>query len=675
MSQSHDRMDRLRRRLGGIAYGGDYNPEQWPEEVWDEDVRLMREAGVSMVSLGIFSWAMVEPAPGEYDFGWFDRVMDLLADADVAVCLATMTASPPPWLARLHPETLPEREDGTRLWPGARQHYCPSSPVYRERATALAEQVATRYRDHPALALWHIGNEYGCHVRACYCDVSAEAFRRWLLARYGTVDELNRAWSTAFWSQRYGSFEEVLPPRTAPTFRNPAQRLDYARFSSDELLACYLAEREVLARVTPGVALTTNFVPLARTLDLFEWARHLDVISYDSYPDPHDADAAARAAFGYDVMRSLRGGQPWLLMEQAPSAVNWRTRNAAKPPGVMRLWSWQAIAHGADAVMFFQWRQSRGGAEKFHSAMVPHGGTDTRTFQEIRDLGQELAALSSPAGARPPQADVAIVMDWHNWWALELDAHPSSDLQFLGAALEHYLPLYEASVACDVVRPGADLSGYRLVVVPNLYLVEDGDAASLEEYVRNGGTLLISFFSGVVDSSDRVHPGGAPGPLAPVLGLRVTEFWPLAQGETVGLRPDGSGALWSEELRLDGAEAVACFDGGETSGRPAITRHRFGAGTAWYLATRPDPATMRRLYDDVRREAGVEPVLSGLPGGVQARVRRAGDGTDYHVVLNHADEPVTVRLPVPMRDHLGKDGPTDTLRLAARGVALLTADV
>jgi len=673
-------MQRLERRLRGrVAYGGDYNPEQWPEEVWEEDIRLMTEAGVSMVSLGIFGWAKVEPEPGRYEFEWCDRIMDRLADADIAVSLATMTASPPPWLARAHPETLPVRRDGTRLWPGGRQHYCPSSPVYREHAARLVERLAERYADHPALALWHIGNEYGCHVAACYCDVSAAAFRRWLAERHGDLDSLNDAWSTTFWSQRYSDWDEVLPPRTAPTFSNPAQQLDFARFCSDELLACYLTEKEIVRRADPGVPVTTNFPPLAKALDLFAWAPHLDVISYDSYPDPHDELAAARAGFAYDVMRSLRGGQPWLLMEQAPSAVNWRPRNAAKPPNVMRLWSWQAVAHGADAVMFFQWRQSRGGAERYHSAMVPHAGPDTRVFQEARELGGELAAQATLAGTRQARAEVAVVIDWPSWWALELDAHPSSDVALLECVMSHYVPLHARSVACDVVAPSADLSGYRLVVVPNLYLVDQADAERMERYVHDGGTLLMSFFSGIVDPCDRVHLGGYPAPFRRVLGVWVEEFRPLAEGASVGLVFEGeaarlgpgTGGVWSELIRCEGADAVARFADGQLDRNPAVTRHRFGAGTAWYLATRPDPQTMLGLLDAVCAQAGVEPPLRDLPDRVQARVRDTVDGTAVHMLLNHAAAPATVRLPAPMRDELSGVGAAETIRLAPHGVALL----
>ena len=384
-----------------VLYGGDYNPEQWPEEVWHEDVRLMREAGVNLVSLGIFSWAKLEPRPGEYDFEWLDRVVDLLHESGVMVDLATATASPPPWLARLYPESLPVTMDGVTLYPGARQHYCPSSTAYRERAAELVRRVADRYEEHPALAMWHVNNEYGCHVAECYCDASAAHFREWLRERYGDLGELNEAWGTAFWSQRYSNWDEILPPRTAPTFTNPTQQLDFRRFSSDALLECFEMEKEILREATPDVPITTNFMGFFKPVDYWKWAEREDVVSHDLYPDPADPAAHVGAAMTYDLMRSLGGGEPWVLMEQTSVRVNWRERNVPKKPGQMRLWSYGAVARGADGIMFFQWRASRAGAEKFHSAMVPHvKPEDSRSWKEVRQLGGELKKLDNLLGAR-----------------------------------------------------------------------------------------------------------------------------------------------------------------------------------------------------------------------------------------------------------------------------------
>lgn len=679
------RGSRFWERLPGPGYGADYNPEQWPRQTWREDVKLMAEAGVNVVTLGIFSWAQLEPRPGRYEFGWLDEIMEMLAGAGIAVCLATGTASPPPWLARLYPETLPVTAAGVRLSPGSRQHFCPSSPRYREAAGELAGQLARRYAGHPALAMWHVGNEYGCHVPACYCDQSAAAFRQWLRQRYAGLDTLNDSWSTAFWSQRYGDWAEIGPPRQAPAFPNPAQQLDFARFSSGELLACYQTEREVLRRHTPDVPVTTNLLSLWKPVDFFAWAPWLDVIAHDSYPDPADPDTVADAAFTYDLMRSLGQGRPWVLMEQAPSAVNWRPRNLPKPPGVMRLWSCQAIAHGADAVMFFQWRASAGGAEKFHSAMVPHGGTATRTWRETSALGRELPALAPVTGSRV-SADVAIVLDWPSWWALELDSHPSAGLLLTDQLRRHYAPLWRDGIAVDVVPAGAALSGYRLVVVPNLYLVTDAAAAALRHYVAAGGHLLMSFFSGITDECDRVRLGGYPAPFRDLLGLRVDEFWPLAEGQEIAAAFTADGAairatLWADAIELTGAAAVATYTSGPLAGAPAVTRYRFGSGTAWYLGTRPDAAAMQRLVRDAAAAAGVAAAVPRLPPGAEA-VWRHGAGGAFLFLLNHGGEAVTIGLPGPMTIVFG-DVPAAapspltgraSITLPPRGVAVLRAD-
>lgn len=667
----------LRTRLGGLGFGGDYNPEQWDKATRAEDLRLMNEAGVNLVNLAIFAWARVEPARDAYDFGFFDTVMDDLARHGITADLATMTASPPPWLALEHPEILPVTASGGVLSPGGRQHFCPSSPVFRDRAVRLAEAVATHYRDHPALGLWHVGNEYGIHVTECFCDTSAADFRRWLTDRYGDVDALNDAWSTDFWSQRYTSFDQVLPPRAAPTYPNPSQQLDFKRFSSDALRTCFTLERDVLRRITPDTPVTTNFLAGHKTVDVHSWAHEMDVLALDSYPDPHWEAAHIGAALSYDLLRGAAGGNPWLLTEQAPSAVNWRGRNGGKSPGRMRLWSWQAVAQGADAVMYFQWRQSRGGAEKFHSGMVPHAGAGTRVHAEVRELGRELTLVPELAGTRI-RNEVAIVFDWENWWALELDSHPSDAVRCIDRVLDHYAPLFDAGVGVDVVHPSADLSAYKLLVLPSHYLLSAENSERIRAFVADGGSLLASFFTGIVDEHDRVHTGGAPAPLRDVLGLTVEEFWPAATGEAVPLRaldPDAPvpapASLWREDVKLTGARPELLFAGPDWDDRPAVTVHTHGAGTARYVATRPDPVTMRAVVGRSLADAGVGPVLPGLPTGVQATVRR---GADHEVLmlLNHTEDTHEVTLPADRRDLLDVQRPlVRRVALEPRGVAVL----
>ena len=635
----------LGRKLPHLAYGGDYNPEQWPEEVWLDDVRLMREAGVNLVTVGVFSWSRLEPSAGVYEFGWLDRILGLLLDGGIMVDLATATASPPPWLSHQHPEILPVLADGVRLWPGGRQHYCPSSPIYRSAARHLVEQLAERYARHPALAMWHVGNEYGCHVPACWCDESARDFRGWLRRRYETVEQLNRAWGTDVWSQRYTDWEEILPPRRSPTWSNPSQQLDFLRFSSDALLACFELERAVLTERSPGVPVTTNFMNFFKPLDYWTWSEREDIVSNDSYPDPGDPDAAMRAAMSGDLMRSLGRGRPWILIEQTPNRVNWRPINLAKAPGQMRLWSYQALARGSDGVMFFQWRQSRAGAEKFHSAMVPHGPVESSpTWQEVVRLGGELRRLDAVCGTRV-RAQVAIVLDWTSWWALELPSKPSSELRVMDQVESYYRALYDANLTADFARPTDDLAGYRLVLVPNLYLVSDAAAANLLSFVRGGGRLVMSFFSGIVDLSDQVRLGGYPAPFTEMLGIEVVDFLPLAENQTVELRwADGDsshGTLWTELLSLvGGTSKIAEFSSGVLEGRPAVTRHGYEKGSAHYLATQLDRRAMAELLRRVSQEAGAVPVIAER---VEA-VRRELGGESILFLLNHGDESVEVNV-------------------------------
>jgi len=630
-----------RMAMDRLWYGGDYNPEQWPSDVWDDDVRLMQRAGVTVATVGVFSWALLEPEDGRFEFAWLDDVLDRLHAGGIRVDLATATASPPPWLVAEHPDIRPVTADGVPLGIGSRQSYSPSSATYRRYADRLVRAIAERYGSHPALEAWHVNNELACHVRHDYSAESGAAFRAWLEAKYGSIDELNRAWGTAFWSQHYGSFAQVEPPRAMPTFVNPTQALDWDRFSSDAWLGVYRAEAAILRAVAPGVPITTNFMGFFPGADYWAWAEEMDVVSDDHYVDPADPAAAAFAAMTRDLMRSLAGGAPWILMEQSTSAVNWRARNAPKPPGMHRALSLQAVARGADGIMQFQWRQSAAGAEKFHSGMLPHGGEDTRVFRETVALGSELAGLADVVGSRL-SARVAILFDWDSWWAHEQQATPSR-IDYVRTVFRWYRELWRRGVLVDFARPEAPLDAYDAVVVPAAVVLTPAARQELARFAHDGGRLLVTYQSAILDEDLHVVLGGYLGELRETLGLRVEEFAPPAEpslsgGPVPSLSIAGLAAgdahAWGEVVRTTGAEVLATFTGGMLDGMPAITRHATGSGTAWYVATEPDD--LAAVLDAVLAGTGVAPATAP-PADVEI-VERGG----RRFVLNHGDAPVVV---------------------------------
>ena len=623
-----------------ITLGCDYNPEQWPAEVWAEDVALMRAAGIGLVAINIFGWSDLEPRPGAYDFSRLDRIVELLGDNSIRINLGTGTASPPPWLAARHPEILPMAADGTRRYPGGRQAWCPSSPIFREHSIRLTEQVARRYGTHPALELWHISNELGCHNALCYCDTSAAAFRTWLEDRYKTIDNLNTAWGTSFWSQRYGEWDEILPPRAALSLRNPAQMLDFRRFSSDEVLGQYDAERAVLERHSTA-PVTTNFMVTAhiRDLDYWRWAPRMDVIANDHYLDHRlgdDGEPAAELSFAADLTRGLAGGKPWLLMEQSTGAVNWQPHNLTKAPGEMLRNTLTHVARGADAVCFFQWRASRQGSEKFHSALLPHAGTGTAQWREVLDLSRALSRLAEVSGSTVV-ADTAVLFSWEAWWAAEQEGRPSTAVNYLDQVHAAYRGLRELGVTTDVLSPDGDLTKYRFVVVPCLYLVTDEQAASIARYVEEGGHVVVTFFSGIADEDDRIRLGGYPGAFRELLGITAEAFAPLRPGTTLALDNGGEATLWAERLSTTTAAVRAAYTNGPLPGTPAITKNEYGAGTAWYVATALGRPALRDLLREAATGAGVDRGPENDGDFEVVRRREAGNerGATYAFVINH----------------------------------------
>lgn len=660
-----------------IMHGGDYNPEQWPESVWDDDVRLMQEAHVNIATVPVFGWVHLQPNEETYTFEWLDRVLDRLHAGGISACLATATASVPAWLDQKYPDVLRVDQNGVKLKHGGRHTFCPNSANFRRLSAALARRMAERYKTHPALLVWHVSNEYGNY---CYCDKCAEMFREWLAERYGSLEEVNRRWYTAFWGHTYTDWSQIETPTTNGERSMQALLIDYDRFQSESILACFAAEAAVLREVTPEIPITTNLMGAFKPLDYHRWAKEMDIVSWDSYPRKYARPA--EIAFSHSLMRGLKEGQPFMLMEQTPSQQNWQAQNALKRPGILRLWSYQAMAHGADTVMYFQWRRSRGATEKYHGAVVEHVGTsEPRVFREVAALGAELAQLGSRTlGGRAP-AQAAILFDWDNWHAVEYSSGPSVDLKYVPQCQSFFAALHRLGIPTDIVSPAADLSKYKLLIAPVLYMVKPGVADRLEEFTERGGTFLTTFFSGIVDENDLVYLGGYPGPLRRLVGIWAEEIDALAPQDTnqvVFAKPFGpmSGQytcnLLCDRIHPEGAQVLATYGSDFYAGEPALTLNRFGRGRAYYLATALDERGLTDLCRTLTEELGMEAALPGATAGVEAMPRVSPSGETLLYILNHNKEPAEVALPAGSFTDLISNKPCrEKLSLPGYGAAIL----
>ncbi|MDD4849298.1 MAG: beta-galactosidase [Gemmiger sp.] len=630
-----------------IFFGGDYSPEQWDEATVERDMAYFQKAGINLLTLPVFAWEKLEPDEGVYNFGWLDKVMDLCWAHGIQVCLATPTSAQPAWLSTRYPEVLPVDIAGRKRTHGMRVFFCVNSLKYRERAAAMAEQMALRYAHHPALAMWHVCNEYGTY---CYCPTCQAQFRLWLRKRYGTVESLNQHWHTVFWGRTLTSFEEVcLPTELNDDYRfSPTIQLDYMRFVTDSTAACLDNEALVLKKHNPEIPVMTNMSGFIKKLDQFTMTRHIDLVGWDNYPWPQDKPYFI--AMKHDIMRGLKGGQPFVLTEQSPNQQNWQPYNRLKRPGEVRVLSYQALAHGADSCLFFQLRQSLAGQEKFHGAVITHAGhDDTRVYRETAALGAELQKLGNAfLGGRTP-AKVGFMFDWNNWWALELASGPSVDKDYLKTVAQYYRPFFEKNIAVDFLHTEAELSGYKVIVAPMLYMTKPGVAARLTEFVKQGGTLLTTVLSGVADENDRCVFGAYPGELREVLGIWVEE--------TDALRPEEANALvvadqaaWAKQsypcgflcdiLHLQGAESLASYQADFYAGTPCVTKNRYGKGEAYYVGTQPEPCFLDELTGHIAQESGIAP-LYAAEEGVELTLR-VNEKAQTVFAINHSATAKTV---------------------------------
>ena len=635
-----------------LLHGGDYNPEQWLDrpDILAQDIELMKKARVNTVTLGVFSWSVLEPEEGVFNLDWLADIIHNLYANGIRTILATPSAARPAWLAHKYPEVRRVRADRVRELYNRRQNYCYTSPIYREKVRIIDQKLAQRFGDDPAVILWHISNEMGGD---CHCALCQAEFRRWLQARYGTLEALNKAWNARFWSHDYTDWEQIESP--APQGENAVQALalDWKRFVSDRHIDFLKFERDTVKEIAPNAKFTANMMYRFDGIDYFKMAKEIDVASWDNYPTWHKPsetveETALDTAMMHDLFYSMKD-EPFLLMESSPSFTNWQPVSKQKKPGIAELAALQTVAHGADSVLYFQWRASRGAEEKLHGAVIGHDGReDARSFTETAQVGLRLEALAEiTAVKREKQA--AIVHDWQNKWALEGSCGPrNAGMGYWDELKRHYNALAREGIAVEFVDQNADLTGYGLVVVPMLYLLTDAFAKKLCAFAQSGGTVIVTYWSGVVDESDLCRLGDTPYGLTELLGLRRTEIDGMYDGETRRCVPSAGCTLPAAQASTlcevaaldekDPAEPLSLYDEDYFAGHPAAAVHRYGKGRAYYLASRFDEAFYRAFYHDAAKEIGLSPAWpEALPEGVLA-VRRGS----FVFVQNCTEQPATV---------------------------------
>lgn len=614
----------------GIAFGGDYNPDQWSEETWDDDVRLMKKAGVNTVALAIFSWDRIQPQENRWDFGWLDRIIDKLGKAGIATDLASATATAPLWLYEKHPEVLPCDKFGHPVNAGSRQSWSPTSPVFKEYALTLCRKLAERYGANPYVTAWHMGNEYGWNNRNDYSDNALNAFRLWCERKYGTIGALNQAWGTTFWGQEMNSFDEVLISRFmgADSMVNPGQKLDFERFGNDMLLDFYKAERDAIAEICPDKPFTTNFMVSTDQccMDYADWANEVNFVSNDHYFHEGGEMHLDELACSDALMDSFALGKPWYVMEHSTSAVQWKPLNMRKRKGETVRDSLAHVAMGADAINFFQWRASAFGAESFHSAMVPHAGEDTKLFRQVCELGETLQTLADAGvqGSELERSDTAILFSAESEWATRSETLPSMKLNHWHDVRDWYRAFLDAGTRADIMPLKYDWSDYKTVVLPTVLMLSAVDTRRLADFAAAGGRVVVGYATGLIDENFHTWLGGYPGAgnglLRDMLGIRGEEFNILGsgvEGEPEAIRlgaggevaPEDAAALngattrlWQNDVTVTGdrTQVLAMYAGEEADeweldGMAAVTRNPYGAGEAYFVGCDLDVADLTKL--------------------------------------------------------------------------------
>lgn len=631
-------------QLSRFLYGGDYNPEQWPEDTWANDIQVFKQAHLNSATINVFSWALLEQREGEYDFSKLDKIVKELSDANFDIVLATATAAMPAWMFKKYPDVARVDYQGRRHVFGQRHNFCSNSKNYQVLASKLVKKIVSRYYKNPHIKVWHVNNEYGGN---CYCDNCQNAFRDWLKYKYKNLETLNKAWNMNVWGHRIYDWDEIVVPNELGDAWGAegtetivsALSLDYLRFQSESLLKLFKMEKAIIKKYDPVALVTTNFHALPnKLLDYQKWAKEQDIISYDSYPSYNMP--TYQSAFLYDLMRSLKH-QPFMLMESTPAQVNWQPYSPLKRPGQMAATELQAVAHGADTVQFFQLKQAIGGSEKFHSAVISHSQrTDTRVFKEVTELGEKLEKTGSTILGSKTKAKVGIVFDWNNFWSYEYIDGITQDLDYVESILDYYKQFYKRNIPTDIISVDDDFSQYDLVVAPVLYMIKSGLAEKIDQYVKRGGNFVASYLSGIVNENDSVYLGGYPGPLKDVLGIWVEESDAVIPGQKITVSLDNNNYqanLICDLLHLEGAHALGNYNSEFYKETPAVSENKWGKGTSWYIGTQLDEAGLSKIFDHLISIVNIKSLIE-TKTDLEITKRVTKSGKELYFVLNMSND-------------------------------------
>lgn len=683
-------------KVNKLLHGGDYNPDQWLKypEVLKEDVRLMKLAHCNTVSINIFGWSAIEPEEGVYTFEWLDKIMDDMAKNNINVILSTPSGARPAWMSQKYPEVLRVNKDRTKNLHGQRHNHCFTSPVYRKKTYEINKILAERYKNHPALILWHVSNEYGGE---CHCEKCQEAFRNFLRKKYDNdIEKLNDAWWTGFWSHRFNDFSQIESPSEKGEMFVHGHNLDWNRFVTYQTIDFYKNEIVPLREITPNIPTTANFMGnyphmgLFTGLDYWKFAKEVDIVSWDNYPAWHNNfektyDLASNVSFVHDIYRSLKGGKPFLIMESTPSLVNWHEVNKLKRPGMHFLSSMQALAHGADSVLYFQWRKGRGASEKFHGAVVDHcGHENTRVFRDVTEVGEALEKLTEIQGS-VKNSEVAIIFDVENKWAIDdLQGLKMEKKGYEEICQENYRAFWKMGISTDVINMDCDFSKYKLIVAPMLYMVREGVGERLNEFVKNGGTLVTTFWSGIVDENDLCFLEGFPGPLREVTGIWSEEIDSLYDNERNHMALNNISEMKDEYeiidycdlIHTETAEVLAKYKNDFYKDMPALTVNKYGNGKCYYIAGRAKDDFYLDFYKKLSKELNIKKVIeTEFPTGVTAQIRE-NEKEKFIFLMNFNEESKIVDLgDKEYINMLTKDKVSSKVELGKYGIFILKEDI